>query len=282
MAEVNVAGAFGAPERVDLDQVKHALQQAPDLLQHLAHLVIKGRFDDGQPVSTDVQSTPGRIAPLDQIDALFKWLWQESEYWGTRAGFMSLDYMVRLGENLQVLGPRGVVGTPEGGDILQVWGTTLVNRILDQWETITIEFGAANLWGQMEARAWLDDVDEHLLKPLAMWSLESRKPVPARPRQCPVCGRWDVWADLDSLTTVCKACKKVVEVELWMSVKEAARILGVAERTIRDWMADELPSRPHGRGRAVELGAARAVRDMRAARSMLNLENPPSAGSAAS
>lgn len=269
-AEVEVGGAFGAPERIDLAPVRHALSQAPDLLQHLAHLVIKGRFEDGQPVARDVQSTPGRIAPMDQIDATFAWLWVLAEKW-QRPGLISVEHMVRRADSGKVLGPRGVKGTPDGGDVLLVWAQTLVHRIEAQWGVIEVGMGDPRVWGQYEAREFVESADKHLLRPLAMWPLGERAPVPARPRECPTCGERDVWADLDSVTALCKSCRKTVVVERWVSVKEAARILDVAERTIRDWLAEGLASKPLGRGRAVELGSAREVRDMRAARSILNL-----------
>lgn len=276
MAEVVVAGAFGTPERVDLEPVKRALQQAPDLLQHLAHLVIKGRFDDGQPASTDMQSTPGRIAPLDQIDALFVWLWRESEYWGVRDGFMSLEHMVRRGEDLQLLGPRGIVGTPQGGDVLRVWAQTLVTRILDAWPTIEHELGASKLWGQMEAQAWIENVDQNLMRPLAMWPLTQRAPVPAKPRQCPVCQASEVWVDLEEVTAVCRNCKKVVHAERWLSLSDIARVLDVEPRSVRRWVSSGLlTARQSGKGREAELGAAQEAKKLAEARMMLGILQQP-------
>ncbi|MBF4549687.1 helix-turn-helix domain-containing protein [Pseudoclavibacter sp. VKM Ac-2888] len=275
MAEVEVAGAFGAPERVDLAPVRRALPQAPDLMQHLAHLVIKGRFEDGQPVARDVQSTPGRIAPMDQIDATFAWLWVLSEKW-QRPGLVSVEHMVRRADDGKVLGPRGVKGTPDGGDVLKAWAYTLVHRVEAQWAVIEVSTGSAATWGQHEARELLEHADAHLLRPLSMWPLDERAPVPARPRECPVCGEQDVWADLNAVTAVCRSCKGIVAPERWLALAEVSRVLGVDVTTVRRWVAaGELESRPLGRGRQVELGAAREAMGLAEARMKLGIGNGP-------
>lgn len=278
--ETQTAGAFGAPERIDLAPYKHALTQAPDLLQHLAHLVTPGRLGDNQPTAKNLQTTPARIAPLDQIDDTFRWLWNEAAYW-CPPGTISAEYMIRRGPDLQILGPAGVKGTPQGGDILHAWATTLVNRILPQWATIEHHLGSASLWGQVEAKDWTEHADDCLLIPLSKWPLTKRDPVPERPRTCSMCGADGIFTEFVNVgrgTVTCARCAEVITPEAWLPVADVAEMLDVTERTVRNWMRDGLPWRrlPEGKlgkGRLVELGAARRERDYRAATRAMNSPN---------
>ena len=278
-------GASGAPERIDLAPYRHALTQTPDLLRHLAHIIIKGRYEDNQPKATDLQSAPGRIPPLDQIDQTFAGLWTEAEHWRPydHRPLGSVEHMVRrarvpFGPHAQhaaPIGPRGVKGTPAGGDVLHAWAMTLTNRIFHVWPTIETLCGPAGTWGQAEADALTRRLDMWLLTPLRQWPMDERAPVPERPHKCELCGQDGIWAEFVNVargTIVCARCRAVTTPEAWVTIPDAARMLDVTERTIRRWVDAGLPYRKSfAEGRMVELGAARSERDYRAARRTMNL-----------
>lgn len=271
MSETITAGASGTPQRIDLAQYRDAIKRAPELLQHLCHLVVPGRYVDGQPTATDLQAAPGRIAPLDAIDSVFVWLWREANawQWATPLPVAPRGHMVRRDDKGRPIGPAGVVGTPEGGDQLHGWARELVAVLMQAWPTIETHLGDPKVWGQHEAHEWASSVDKALLRPLAQWPLTERAAVPSRPRECPACGERDVFADLDTTTGVCQSCRHVIAPEVWVTVREAARILDVAERTVRDWIAAGLTTR--GTPRRVELSEARTEKTVREARRALNL-----------
>lgn len=260
MTEHITAGATGAAERISLDAYKHAIRTAPELLHHLAHLVTPGRLLDGQPTARDRQSAPARLGPLDEIDAVFVWLWREAGYWMNAAGIEArpIADLVRRGDDLQPIGPAGIVGNDTDGDRLHRDAQQLVRIILAAWPTIEYHFGAPHLWGQAEARAWTEDVDRELLRPLARWPLDRRDPVPARPRECPLCQQRDVWADLDHDTGLCAACGHVVKLEEWQPIGQAAKSLGRGRRTVERWVADgDVRSRTVKGRREIEMHSAR-------------------------
>ena len=275
MTETITAGAFGTPERIDLAPYRDAIQRAPELLYHLAHLVIPGAYRDGQPTARDLQAAPARVSPLDELEAVYAWLWREAGAW---IGHAALDvepiaHMARRDSDGRVIGCRWIVTDPGGADGLLSDAQALVRILMHAWPTIETVHGDPRVWGQMTARQWVEDVDRSLLLPLARWPLRAREAVPARPRYCDVCGAREVYADVDTASAICRECGRVVHPEVWMLVKDVATILDVAPFTIRTWIDAGLPAKPGRKGRQVELGAARGERDLRAARKALNLRS---------
>lgn len=127
----------------------------------------------------------------------------------------------------------------------------------------------------MAGESWLADMETHLLAPFARMDRGEYTSKPTRPRECPACGAFSVVADTSTSNAVCRDCARVIQPEVWKSVREAAGLLGVSECTIQDWIVDGLPCR--GKPRRVELGATREQRDVRAARSLMNLRSADSA-----
>lgn len=279
MTETITAGAHGAPERINLDQYKQAIRTAPELLYHLAHLVVPGAYSDGQPTAKDRQSAPGRITPLDELEAIFSWLWREAGAWAGRAALDAgpIGHMVRRDDNLRIIGTRWIVTDQGGADGLYRDACTLVGVIMHAWPTIESWYAVNDPAGKAAAHQWITDVDQSLLRPLARWPMTARTPVPERARQCEICGNagiFTAFVNTKTGTIMCARCEAVTVPEAWLPVKDVAEILGVTERAVRGWIAAGLPSKKEPlKGRFVELGAARAERQYREARKEMNLKN---------
>lgn len=246
---------------VTTDEALEAILRAPDLLWSLAGEVgHAGRRTDGSPRGRDLQSTPARTAVLAQIDETFVGLWRLERDWraaDTRP-LGDTEFMIRFDDMLRPIGPRGTISTPQGAHVLRAWATTLVNRIEYRWPTI-------EAWHQNEASfgaaAW-----EEFVTALRPWLLAPlrRLDEPAehapRGRQCPVCGQWDVWADVAESVAVCGRCGPLAR---WLPVADAAKVIGRTDRTVRRWVqSGELPSRTVRGTAFVEVGEARIVAEV--------------------
>ncbi len=260
----------------DLDAARRDIEQLPELFHHLAHLVTPGRLDDGQPRAKDLRAAPGRIAPLDDLDAAFAGLWSSAQHWRSMLGRKlpdSYGQMIRRDASGRVLGPRRTVTRDDAAEVTG-HATMLVNRHVTYWRDIEA-WSRGGLHQQHAVMEWLDTVHEWATIPIRRWPLEERVPVPEQGRECPVCGEDGIftrWVDAHNATMTCAACEKVSTRKAWMLIDDAAKVLDVSPRTIRDWIKAGLPYRPSvGKGRMVEITAARDERDMRAYRKALNL-----------
>lgn len=242
----------------NLDHARDTLERVPDLLQHLCHLIEPGGHGgDGQPVARDLQSAPARLMPMDEVDAIFKALWESEAYWRDwldKKSMLATGFMVRRDEQGNVLGPRGIVGNPNGGDLLHVQATTLVNRHILWWRDLEAWSVAPDLERQAAIEAWCLEVAEWAGKPLARWPMTRRDPVPAKARQCQLCDASEVYADLDELTGLCRACGHVHRAEVWVTLTEAGLKVGKGRTAIQNWIdAGEIGSRMVGKKRMVDL-----------------------------
>lgn len=276
MSDTTKPGAHGAT-RIDLAQYRHAIREAPELIHHLAHLVVKGRYQDGQPTARDMQAAPGRLSPLDEAEAVFAWLYREAAAW---IGHAQLDthpigHMVRRDDQMRVIGSRWIITSEHGADGITADARTLVGIIMQAWPTIETVYSSPHNWGVTVGEQWASSVDEHLLKPLARWPRTERAAVPERARQCPACGEREVWTagvDLDQTIATCARCEQVIQSEAWATTDDAAQILHVSERTIRNLITAGIPNRKRAGRREVEVGAARLELQARNARKLLNIQ----------
>lgn len=281
MRETITAGATGRPDRIDLSQYRHAIQGAPELIQHLAHLPHVTAVADGQPFARDMQRIPlGN--PWDAAEALFAWLWREAGFWMGIANLEArpIAHMVRRDDNLKVIGSRWISSDEAGADGLTRDARELVGIILRAWPDIETRYSDPANWGATVGEQWASEVDKYLLTPHRQFPLTERAVVPERPKRCPVCGEracFTAGIDMDAFTAACAKCKTVIGGEAWMPVKDAADILQIDKSTIHKWIRDGFPSRVTSKGREIDVRAAKLEQETRDARKRLNLAERHSA-----
>ncbi|VXB33683.1 hypothetical protein [Pseudoclavibacter sp. 8L] len=218
------------------------LQALPELFVHLAAIAQPTRQQaDGLPVSRDMQSTPVRLVPLDDLSQIFIDLWRAERVWRERLGRRDLidtAYMVSFDEwgdwTEGALHPRGILTDERWSEQVKVWAQTLVNRFVVFWPDVARDPG----WPAFAA-----ELEEWAVKMPARWPLEGRRPVPVKPRPCPECERLQVYADgwsEDEDGIRCYSCQWTYRPELWLPIKEAAERQGVTVHTVQNWIA-----RPH-------------------------------------
>ncbi len=116
---------------------------------------------------------------------------------------------------------------------------------------------------------WCESLDEWLV-PLV--KRMQRDPKRQHPRRCELCGTLSVYADLEHATGLCAQCGRVHRAEIWVSVREAALVLGVNRSTITRWVqSGAIPARKHRLTTMVEIGECREYKELATARRNLNL-----------
>lgn len=146
--------------------------------------------------------------------------------------------------------------------------------------------------------AWLlDELDDILVHPLAYMLTDTLDTINRRlvkPREtrhtqredCPRCielttpKHGTVVGDLEHAQALCTECGETIRAETWMRLRDAAVVLNVAERTIRDWIKADAVKWRHAvlNGREVEIRSAVLERDARRARELANLTRRSAAG----
>lgn len=243
---------------------EEALAELPDLLEHLAHLVVPGmHMGDGQPRARDLTPAPARLNPMDQIDFSFAELWKMEDYFRERLprfGFADTSHMVRCASNGEPVGVASVVA--DTSETLRKWTVSLTGRLRAWWPDVVAHEAFP---------VYRDLMDVWLIRPLRAWPLEGRAPVPARPRACPECGG-EVWADLQLHGARCDSCRWQQTVPQWIPIRDAAERVGRDVRQLERWIADDGIGMRKVKGRRyVELHECMEWRDFLAARRARNL-----------
>lgn len=137
-----------------------------------------------------------------------------------------------------------------------------VQWLLDNWELAA---------GHPFHEWWCESLDEWLVPMVKRMQREGKR---QHPRRCQLCGTISVWADLDHATGLCDQCGHVHRAEIWITVKEAALMLGVDRSTINRWItSDRIAYRTKGIHKYVEIGECREQLELNLARKKLNLPN---------
>ena len=220
------------------EQYLAKLEALPELFVHLAAIAHPTKqHRDGLPVTRDLQSTPLRLVPLDDLSQIFVDLWRAERIWRARLGRLDLvdtSYMVAFDEwgdwTEGATHPRGILTDERFAEQVKVWTQTLVNRFALYWPDVVRHSGWA---------AFAIELDEWAVKIPARWPLEARQPVPTKPRLCPMCERLQVYADgwsEDADGVRCYSCQWTYRPELWLPIKEVAARVGVTVHTLQNWI----------------------------------------------
>ncbi|RRJ85915.1 hypothetical protein EG850_11050 [Gulosibacter macacae] len=247
-----------------MDKYLDALVELPDLLEHLAHIVMPGaHLGDGQPRSRDLTPAPVRLGPLDQVDFSFAELWKMESYFRevlNRHNFASTEHMVRRAVNGEEVGVQLVV--TDDPDTLRTWTINLTGRLRAWWPDVV----AHSAWP-----IYRDLMDVWAIRPMRQWPLEGRAPVAQRPRKCPECGA-EVWADLQLDGVRCDTCRWERRAERWRPVAQAATELGRSRRSLEEWISvGGVTCIKRNGKRHVELGECEEWRDYLEAKRRRNL-----------
>lgn len=246
--------------------VRQLIGEAADLAAQLAGQIIPPSQPSDLPAQGSDPSDAARVTALHDLDRLMRILVDAIDYWD------------RAQSGWEYVQPRDVQAAGViRGDRLR-YGRVVTDDPLQAGRD-------AGLLAGILTRTWADiassplyahwqDATEDDLKWLArkVRMLEVRE-VAQRPRHCQVCGVRDVWADLTHNSGVCAGCGAVMRAEVWLSVREAAKRLGVSIRTVQSWVAGgAVESRKSGRTSQVEWSECREHQELAEARRKLNLK----------
>lgn len=237
---------------------RQIIADTPELALHLAHAITPSvRPADGGSRSSTRQDAASSHA-LDDLDQLATELVESVRFWQ-----QAFDEYGLAVPTLDVRVPT-VSDNPEAAaKAIQ----PLVSWLLTNWDDA--EGHPFHEW-------WCESLDEWLAPKVKRLQREGKR---QHPRRCQLCGTLSVWADLDHATGLCDQCGHVHRAEMWVSVREAALVLGVNRSTITRWVQAGAITAKKGRLMTmVEIGECREQQQLAVGRQRLGLRQRYASG----
>lgn len=178
-------------------------------------IIPAGEAGDGLPRARTVTRTPLNDYAYTQLDELMAELSFWADYW----------HAAGKGENIYQTGKRVYRRVVSDQPLLAAAEANVYACvILDNWQVID----------QHEARDSFHVILDNTIYPMLV-RMQGRI-VQQKPRKCPNCGAVDVYAQMDDSSALCGSCHRVTYPEKWVTVRDAADILGVSVRAIYNWI----------------------------------------------
>lgn len=253
------------------DTIIRALNETPDLVRHLANLVIPGNPVPDTPTRPQPGTRlPGRFAVIDQLDSMILELAGWEEALRDELGHHAPGALDVLRYNAQGYGVGYKRPVTDNSARLYTDVSAVCGRLRFYLEHAPRDFETTPTWA-----GFVDGMREHVIAPLNSWTSKTGT-LDYVPRRCPEPGcDGSVHAFPDNygdLHAACTTCGWALTPPQWVPVSRAADILGRSRVQVYQWIKDGgVEVRMLGGRRHVELTDCREWMEFCAARRTANL-----------